>query len=106
KGRKALLFDRVRRSGMPVVTELLSTFKRIALAIDTDETDLFSEVVERTKISVEPTVVNDGPCKEIILKGKDVDLNRLPWMTWNKTEKAPYITAGLVIVKDPEYGRN
>ena len=32
--------------------------------------------------------------------------DRLPWITWNKTEKAPYITAGMVIVKDPEYGRN
>lgn len=106
KGRKALLFDRVRGSSMPVVTELLGTFKRIAMAIETEETDLFSEVMERTKTSVDPIIVNDGPCKETILKGKDVDLNRLPWITWNKTEKAPYITAGMVVVKDPEYGRN
>ena len=106
KGRKALLFEKVRGNSMPVVTELLGTFKRIAMAIDTDETDLFSEIVERTKVSVEPTVVKDGPCKEVILKGKDVDLDRLPWITWNKTEKSPYITAGMVIVKDPEYGRN
>src|SRR5215813_1323436 len=106
KGRKALFFEKVRGCSMPVATELLGTFKRIAMAIDADETDLFNEVMERTKLSIEPTIVNDGPCKEIILKGKDVDLNRLPWITWNKTEKAPYITAGLVIVKDPEYGRN
>ena len=106
KGRKALLFDRVRGSSMPVVTELLGTFKRIAMAIDTEESDLFSEVVERTKVLVDPVIVNDGPCKETVLKGKDVDLDRLPWITWNKTEKAPYITAGMVIVKDPEYGRN
>ncbi len=106
RGRKALLFERVRGCSMPVVTELLATFKRIALALETDEGDLFSEVVERTKQSVMPTVVSDGPCKEVILKGKDVDLRKVPWITWNKTETAPYITAGLVIVKDPEYGRN
>jgi len=106
RGRKALLFERVRGCSMPVVTELLATFKRIALALETDEGDLFSEVVERTKQSVTPTVVSDGPCKEVILKGKDVDLRKVPWITWNKTETAPYITAGLVIVKDPEYGRN
>jgi len=106
KGRQALLFEKVRGCSMPVFTESLGTFKRIALAIDADETDLFTEVMERTKKSVTPTIVKDGPCKEVILKGKDVDLDRLPWITWNKTEKAPYITAGLVIVKDPEYGRN
>lgn len=106
RGRKALFFERVRNSSMPVVTELLSTFRRIAIALETDETDLFKEVVERTKKEIEPAIVDRGPCKEIILKGKEVDLTRLPWITWNKTETAPYLTAGLVIVKDPEYGRN
>ncbi len=85
KGRKALLFEKVRGSSMPVAAELLGTFKRIAIAIDAEEGDLFSEVVERTKVSVEPSVVSDGPCKEVVLKGKDVDLDRLPWITWNKT---------------------
>ena len=45
KGRKALLFDRVRGSSMPVVTELLATFNRIAMALETDESDLFKEVM-------------------------------------------------------------
>lgn len=106
KGRKALFFEKVRGCSMPVVTELLSTFGRIAIALETQESDLFSEVVERTRRLVEPKVVDDGPCKEIIYKGKDVDLTKLPWITWNSTEKAPYLTAGLVIVKDPEFGRN
>ncbi len=106
KGRKALWFERVRGSGMPVVTELMTTFNRIAIALETERQDLFAEVVERTKSSVEPKVVKEAACKEIILKGKDVDLTCLPWITWNKTEKAPYLTAGLVIAKDPEFGRN
>jgi len=55
---------------------------------------------------VEPKIVKTGPCKEVIRKGNEVDLAKLPWITWNKTEKAPYLTAGMVVVKDPEYGRN
>ena len=105
KGRKALYFERVRGSSMPVVTELLSTTKRIATALETDEKSLFAEVIDRTKTLVDPVTVQNGPCKEIILKGTEVDLSKLPWITWNRTEKAPYLTAGLVIVKDPEFGR-
>ncbi|HEY7164133.1 MAG TPA: UbiD family decarboxylase [Candidatus Binatia bacterium] len=106
RGRKALLFDRVQETAMPVATELLTTLKRIAMAVDGEETDLFSQLAERVGTFIKPRLVSDGPCKEIILKGKDVDLSALPWITWNQTETAPYLTAGLVIVKDPEYGRN
>ena len=70
KGRQALFFDKVRGCSMPVVDRVAGTFKRIAIAIETDEKDLFTEVMERTKASVEPTIVSDGPCKEIILKGE------------------------------------
>jgi UbiD family decarboxylase len=101
KGRQALFFEKVRGCSMPVATELLGTFKRIAIAIDADEKDLFTEVMERTKRSIEPTIVSDGPCKEIILKGNDVDLDRLPWITWNKTEKAPYITDAVTLLITP-----
>ncbi len=105
-GKESPFFERIRGCSVPVVAELLSSFKRIAIALETDEKDLFREVAERTKDLIEPTIVSYGTCKEIILKGKDVDLTRLPWITWNRTENAPYLTAGLVIVKDPEYGRN
>src|SRR5258706_7320573 len=106
RGRKALLFERVRGSAMPVIVDLLATFNRISMALETRESDLFKEVVERTKEGVAPNIVKTGPCKEVVLKGNDVDLMKLPWITWNKTEKSPYLTAGMVIVKDPEYGRN
>lgn len=106
RGRKTLLFERVRGSSMPVITELFSTLKRIAMVLETDDRDLFKEVSERTRALIDPTVVTDSPCKEVILKGKEVDLTRLPWITWNRTETAPYLSAGLVIIKDPEYGRN
>jgi UbiD family decarboxylase len=49
KGRQALFFEKVRGCSMSVATELLGTFKRIAIAIDADEKDLFTEVMERTK---------------------------------------------------------
>src|SRR4029453_13466440 len=101
KGRKALYFERVRGSSMPVAHELSSTTKRIATALETDEKSLFADVIDRTKKLVDPVTVQNGPCKEIILKGTEVDLSKLPWITWNRTEKAPYLTAGLVIVKDP-----
>ena len=63
KGRKALYFERVRGGSMPVVTELLSTTRRIATALETDEKSLFAQVIDRTKKLVDPVIVQNGPCK-------------------------------------------
>ncbi len=47
--------------------------------------------------------VKTAPCKEVIWKGKDIDLSKLPIPFHSDFEKDPYITA-MNIVRDPETG--
>ena len=49
--------------------------------------------------------VKTGPCKENIMRGKDVNLLKFPIPTWTPgSTPAPYLSAGAVIQKDPETG--
>jgi UbiD family decarboxylase len=51
-----------------------------------------------------PEVVESGACQQVI--ERDVDLRRLPILTHLPTDRAPYITAGVAVICDPDYGRN
>ena len=53
---------------------------------------------------VTPEMVTDAPCQEIIVK--DVDLNALPVLLHLPADAGHYIASNVVIMKDPDYGRN
>lgn len=46
------------------------------------------------------------PCKEVILKGDEVDLYKFPWFKNNPGDASQYINQGAVFMEDPQSGRN
>src|SRR5262249_60150737 len=48
--------------------------------------------------------VGDAPVQEVVRTGADVDLRSLPLVVHSEKDAAPYVTAGLVLAKDPETG--
>lgn len=102
----ALLFEHVKGHKIPVVGQLLATDKRVALALNLPREHVFDETVRRAAKPLPPRRIAQGPCQEIIFEGADVDLGNLPICTNNPNDGGRYITAGHVIIKDPEYGNN
>lgn len=102
----AVLFEKVKGSKIPLVSQLLATNRRLALALDCDERNLFAHALERSGNLVAPRLVERGPCQDVVKLGKEVDLNELPLATNNPEDGGPYLTAGHVILKDPELGYN
>jgi UbiD family decarboxylase len=102
----ALLFENVKGSSIPVVGQLLATDRRVALALGLEPKNAFEETVRRTATPIPTRLVPSGPCQEVVMKGSEVDVTKLPLCTNNPRDGAPYITAGHVIIKDPEYGKN
>ncbi len=45
-----------------------------------------------------------APCQEVV--EPEVDLDRIPIPRYHPLDGGPYITAGVAIIDDPEYGRN
>lgn len=98
----AVIFNQVNHYKMPVLSNLFATRKRLAFAIGCDEKNLNEVYREREDNRIEPELVGTGPVKEIILTGGDVDLTKLPIVTHNEKDAGPYITAGAMVLKDPE----
>ncbi len=54
---------------------------------------------------VPPRIVKEGPCKENIVTGKDIDLYEFPVPQWNRVDGGRYLlTYGGVVTKDPTSG--
>lgn len=100
----ALRFASVAGHPVPVVANLLATRRRFAAAIGAKEPDLHRVWQERAADPIPPVVVDTGACKEIVIRGDDVDLSRLPVPTWNELDGGPYISMGVQISKDPDDG--
>jgi UbiD family decarboxylase len=102
----ALLFENVKGSTISVVGQLLASDRRVALALGLSQENVFDETVRRATNPVATRLVATGPCQEVVIEGSDVDVTKLPLCTNNPRDGGPYITAGHVIIKDEEYGKN
>ncbi|CEP66133.1 UbiD decarboxylyase family [Moorella glycerini] len=100
----ALLFSNVEGSSIPVLCNVFASRKRLALALECEEGSLNSVYREREDKLTKPVIVADGPVQEVVIKGDEVNLYDLPIVTHNEKDAGPYITAGAMVVKDPETG--
>jgi 4-hydroxy-3-polyprenylbenzoate decarboxylase/2,5-furandicarboxylate decarboxylase 1 len=100
----ALLFEHVKGFPTRVAGGLFATLRGPAFALQCDVDDLNDRIIEGARSPISPLLVRDGPCKEVIYKGKDVDLNTLPVPVYSEKDSGPYITMGVTISKDPETG--
>lgn len=98
------LFERVRGSDIPVVTNVLADNEKLALALEAPEEELLRTFIHRESNRIPPQPVKDGPVKERVFIGKDVDLHRLPLVTQCEKDGGAFITAGVTIVRDPDTG--
>ncbi len=102
----AVFFENVKGSTIPVVTQLLASNRRIALALGVSEAELFDTMVERASNPIAPTLVSSAPCQDVEMQGDAIDLTQFPHCTNNPHDGGPYVTAGHIFLKDPEYGGN
>ena len=114
--RKAFLFNNVTDTNgknyeMPVVVGALAANPEIyaaGLGVSVDEIgDVWLRAMDNP---IPPETVNDAPCQEVVMTGEDLTrpgggLASLPVpISTPGFDAAPYLTATLVITKDPETG--
>ncbi len=101
----ALLFTNVLGATMPVVTNLLGTRERLAMALGCTPDTLQPRILAALDGGIAPELVADAPVQQVVHTAP-LDVGRvLPVPTWFERERGPYITAGVIIARDPQSGR-
>lgn len=97
-----LVFDRVTGHTMPVVSNVFASKRLLALALDTTPERVVERFGEAQASRIPTSDVTSGPVKEVITKGEEASLEKLPLVTHCEKDAGPYLTAGVTIVRDPE----
>ncbi|MCC6887614.1 MAG: UbiD family decarboxylase [Hyphomicrobiales bacterium] len=91
-------------TGFPLVCGVYSTRSKALLAFQADENELMAKVLSGLEHPIAPKVVNGAaPCHEVVIT-QDIDITQFPIPTYSPKDGGPYITAGIVVSKDPETG--
>jgi UbiD family decarboxylase len=97
-------FHKIIGSTFPVIANTIATRERLALGIGVNAEDLPTAFAEKIKKALPPVLGENPPFMENTLMGEELDLSILPILTHFPIDAGPYITAGLVVAKDPESG--
>lgn len=99
--RPVLLFERVKGSRFPVLTNLHASRGRLALALGVAPDGLLARYLQAMERPVPPRVVPTGPVKEVVLRGEEVDLGALPGIVHHEGDAGVFLTAAISFAKDP-----
>ena len=100
---KAVLFEKILNSKMVGVSNLAGSRKMLAQAFNSKEDRVLEDYLGRISEPIQPVTVRSGPIHDVVYTDK-ADSSLLPIVTHSENDVGPYITAGIVIAKDPETG--
>jgi UbiD family decarboxylase len=103
-GRPVLFNNIVGYPGWRVSSGACSNREHFAKDLGVHKSELTSKMAAALQNPAEPEVVNFGSCQEVI--ESEVDLNRLPVLLHLPDDAGHYIASNIVIIRDPELGRN
>jgi 2,5-furandicarboxylate decarboxylase 1 len=99
--RPVLLFEKVKGTPFPVLTNLHASRSRLALGMGVGPEDMLKTYLRAMERPMAPRVVATGPVKDVVLTGSRINLHDLPQIIHHEGDAGPYITAAISFAKDP-----
>lgn len=100
-----VLFEKVKESkDYRVASGVCSSRSALAQSLNMSADRILDKILEGIDNPKQFKVAKSGPCQEVV--EEDVDLRRIPILTHCEKDGGPYITSGVVIARDDEYGYN
>lgn len=124
KSGPALLFENVKGSSIPVLTNAFGSPRRMALALGTDDIESIADriavlvrpqipgsLIDKLKLlpalaelaSLPPRLVRDAPCQEVVREA-DASLDMLPILKCWPGDAGRFITLPMVFTRSPRSG--
>jgi UbiD family decarboxylase len=101
KRRPVLLFEKVKGTKFPVLTNLHASRARLAMAMSVKPEEMQKAYLRAMEKPIPPKIVAKAPVKEVVLTGKRVNLYDLPQIIHHQGDAGPYFTAAISFAKDP-----
>jgi 2,5-furandicarboxylate decarboxylase 1 len=98
---RVLLFDHVKGSTMPVIANICSTRDLVATGLGIRREELIAKLTDAIDHPKKARIMDAQGYQEI-----GADLGRLPILTHYPKDPGPYISSGIVVSNDKEYGVN
>jgi len=99
--RPVVIFERVRGSRFPVITNLHASRSRLAAAMRSAPHEMLGTYLRAMERPVPPRVVSAGPVKDVVLTGDHLDLFDLPQIIHHEGDAGAYLTAAISFARDP-----
>ena len=101
---KAVLFERVSKYTIPLVTNLIFSREALASSLGMEEKDFTPRLRKAMEKPRPCEVVEKAPFQENVLTQHLNPLKLFPIPTYHEKDAGPYITGGILVAKDPETG--
>jgi len=101
KRRPVLLFEKVKGTRFPVLTNLHASRSRLAAAMRCAPDAMLKTYLAAMDKPIPPKVVGTGPVKDVVLTGDRIDLHDLPQIVHHEGDAGVYLTSAISFAKDP-----
>src|SRR6266705_4960181 len=99
--RPVLLFENVKGTRFPVLTNVHASRSRLAAALNCAPDAMLQTYLRAMEKPIAPRVVRSAPVHEVVLKGAEVDRYALPQIVHHQGDAGAYLTAAISFAKDP-----
>ena len=99
-----VLFENVKESKFRVTGNLFCNKRQITDYFGITTEEIIPTLTRAIEKRSEPNQTDKAPCQEVV--ENQVDLDKLPILIHNKVDGGPYISSGVVVAADPEFGQN
>jgi len=99
-----LVFERVDGYDIPIVANVVASRRALAFALGVPDSALAAEYARRIMEHIKPVVVTEPPFRHRVVTGDAVDLSALPIPLYFPGDAGRYLTAGMLVARDPETG--
>ncbi len=99
-----VLFEKIKGSELRAIGNIFTSRERLAAAVGIPAAEFLARLAEAVKAPQSCPLTQTPACQERVWRR--VDLGQMPILKHFEKDGGPYVTSGIVIVSDPEFGRN